>query len=353
MRIAIIGAGNGGQSMAGHLTLEGHDVTLYDIDTVKINAIKNQGGIYLTNFLEGFAEVKVSTDIKDTIRDANIIMITTTAPAHRAVAEEISSIIEDGQVILIMPGYWGSMEFRDCFNKNGVKKDVILGEAEILKYTCRTIEAGKVDLRSIKKEIQIAALPSSDNDRLLSAIEKIFPGTKPAQNVLVTTLNNINPIFHPPITIFNAGRIEADGDFFFYPDGVTPRIAEYIQNLDNERLKIGEALGIKLSTAQELLKRFYGVDEDNIYDGIQSNQGYKTGKAPKTLEYRYIYEDYPYGLVPLSNLGKALGVETIYIDRLIDVTSCLMGKDLRSMGLDLKKLGLEDMRADEIKKYFT
>lgn len=353
MKIAIIGAGNGGQSMAGHLSLEGHKVTLYDIDTAKINKIKNQRGIYLTNFLEGFAEVEVGLDVENTVRNANVIMVTTTASAHKTVAEELATVIEDGQVILIMPGYWGSMEFRNCFSERGVDKDIVIGEAEILKYTCRAIEAGKVDIRSIKKEIEIAALPASDNERLLSIICRVFPGTKLAQNVLVTTLNNVNPIFHPPIAIFNAGRIEADGDFYFYPDGVTPRIAEYIQNLDNERLKIGEALGVRLSTSQELLKRFYDVEKEKIYDGIQGNKGYKTGKAPTTLEYRYIYEDYPYGLVPLSNLGNAIGVKTVYIDRLIDVTSCLMGKDLRSMGLDLKNLGLGNMKVNEIKRYFS
>lgn len=39
MKIAIIGAGNGGQTMAGHLSLEGHETWLYDIDRKKIKII--------------------------------------------------------------------------------------------------------------------------------------------------------------------------------------------------------------------------------------------------------------------------------------------------------------------------
>ena len=36
MNIAVIGAGNGGQTMAGHLAIMGYEVSLYDIDVPKI-----------------------------------------------------------------------------------------------------------------------------------------------------------------------------------------------------------------------------------------------------------------------------------------------------------------------------
>ena len=42
---AVIGGGNGGQSMAGHLALMGYRVRLYDIFAETIEAIDRQGGI--------------------------------------------------------------------------------------------------------------------------------------------------------------------------------------------------------------------------------------------------------------------------------------------------------------------
>lgn len=352
VKIAIIGAGNGGQTAAAHLSLEGHETRLYDIDKGKIERIQELGGVQLTNYLEGFGRVSAYINIQDAVKGADVILITTTSPAHKHVAESLVHTIEDGQSILMMPGYWGSVEVKNIFDKHGINKDVIIGEAEILVYTCRSAEPGKVNLRSIKKEVEIAAFPACKTPQLVERIKPIYPGVKPAKSVLETSLNNVNPIFHPAITLFNAGRIEAAGEFFFYPDGVTPRIANFIQKLDNERMKIGEALGLKLASSQDLLGRFYGVDKETIYDGIQSNPAYKTGKAPTTLEYRYIYEDFPYGLIPLSELGKAVGVETTHIDKLIEIVCLFMDKDLYSGALTLESLGLAGMNAEQIKEYF-
>ena len=46
MRIAVLGAGNGGQAIAGFLGLSGYDVSLYDIDNSKIQKFKKDWFIY-------------------------------------------------------------------------------------------------------------------------------------------------------------------------------------------------------------------------------------------------------------------------------------------------------------------
>ena len=44
---AIIGGGNGGQAFAAYLSMEGLDITLYDIFPQTVDAISKQGGIHL------------------------------------------------------------------------------------------------------------------------------------------------------------------------------------------------------------------------------------------------------------------------------------------------------------------
>ena len=44
MKIAIIGAGNGGQAIAGYLATKGCDISLYDRNEQKINDLKKKGG---------------------------------------------------------------------------------------------------------------------------------------------------------------------------------------------------------------------------------------------------------------------------------------------------------------------
>jgi opine dehydrogenase len=73
-------------------------------------------------------------------------------------------------------------------------------------------------------------------------------------------------------------------------------------------------------------------------------------KAFPNFRSRYIYEDIPMHLVPISQLGKLVGVETFAIDTLINMGSLLLGEDLGQNSRDLKSLGLEGKSVDEIKQ---
>jgi len=73
---------------------------------------------------------------------------------------------------------------------------------------------------------------------------------------------------------------------------------------------------------------------------LRSNPNYRSVKAPTTLDHRYLWEDVPMGLVPMSDVAGAVGVETPAIDRLIDEASGILGRDLRRAGRTLDKLGL-------------
>ena len=42
MKIAVIGAGNGGQAIAGYLATQGYEVALYDIVEEKINELRKK-----------------------------------------------------------------------------------------------------------------------------------------------------------------------------------------------------------------------------------------------------------------------------------------------------------------------
>lgn len=324
MKFAIIGAGNGGQSMAAHMTLLGHEVGLYDIQDSLIEAINRAGGIHVEGVLEGFALLRATSNLAETVKDADAIMITTTATAHKPVAQSIAPYLLDGQVILIFPGYWGAMEFVSTFKDLGMTKDVVVAETESLIYTCRAIAPGHVNIRKIKEGVEFAALPSHNSGRVMQTLGGVYPQLMPASSVIRTTLNNVNPVFHVPILLLNTGgRVESLGDFYFYPEGASKSVVHVIEQLDQERINLGKALGIELDSSLDLLRRFYQIEADTLYEGFQNNPSYKIGKAPTTLNYRYIYEDIPYGLIPMSALGKALEVETPCINLLIDL-ACMI-----------------------------
>jgi len=58
------------------------------------------------------------------------------------------------------------------------------------------------------------------------------------------------------------------------------------------------------------------------------------------LDYRFLNEDIPYGLVPLCELGRLAGVATPTMDHVIQLACVATGKDYRAQGLTLDRLGL-------------
>ena len=199
MRIAIIGAGNGGQAIAGYLGKIGYDVSLYDIDAEKIACLKTIGGIHLEGRLHGFGKVNcITTDIAEAIKGAEVVMVTTVANSHQTVAESVAPYVEENQVFIMSPGRTcGALVFKQSLLNNGCNKRVYIAEAQTLVYACRIVENGIVNVIGVKDEVLMAALPASDTNYVLSKINMAYPCYKPTRNVLATSLENIGAIFHP------------------------------------------------------------------------------------------------------------------------------------------------------------
>jgi opine dehydrogenase len=74
-------------------------------------------------------------------------------------------------------------------------------------------------------------------------------------------------------------------------------------------------------------------------------------RGPRSLDHRYLHEDVGWGLVPWSELGRALGVPTPVMDALITLGSALNDRDYRAEGLTLERLGLAGKRPEELAGY--
>lgn len=353
MKFAVIGAGNGGQAFAGYLATCGHVVSLCDINEERIHYIKQQGGIKLTGKLRGFGKLScITTSIQEAIQDANIIMITTTANAHKMVANDIADYIEDGQIILLNPGRTcGALTFKQILSEKKVVKRYYLGEAQTLVYACRIIEEGLVDVIGIKDEVYLSALPAADTSYILEQLYPIFPCFKPVANVLHTSLENIGAMFHPCICLLNAATIERHEEFWFYRD-MTERVADFIVQCDKERLAIGTAYGINLISATDWIKVAYRYTHgETLCERMRNNPAYYNIKAPGSIFARQLTEDIPTGLIPLIELGKAAGVETPLMSSVVNICQTLLNIDFITTGRTLLNMGLLGKDKKQIIEY--
>jgi len=350
----IVGGGNGGQSLAGHLGLMGYEVRLYDIMEETVDIINEQGGVFLTEgMVEGFGKVAFATcDIAKAVKGADIVAVVAPALAHATIARNLSGVLEDGQTVFIHPGATGgALEFAKIFRDNGCGADVTISEAMSLIYACRSPKRGTASIKGIKENLMVAAFPADRTDEIVEKLKCAFPQMYAGKNILQTSLENLNSVMHPGPTILNTANIESERSWKYYYDGITPSIGTFVEELDKERQAVGEALGLELKSIVEWYDVLYGAKGENLTEICRNNPAYSEIKGQKQIDTRYILEDIPMGLVPMKELGDLLGVNTDRMAMIIKLGGYMLDRQFENSGRTLKKLGLEGMSREEILSY--
>ncbi|MDO9301207.1 MAG: NAD/NADP octopine/nopaline dehydrogenase family protein [Anaerolineales bacterium] len=356
-KFAVIGAGHGGKAMAAHLALMGFKVSLYNRTASHIEVIKKRGGIELDGgegAPHGFGKLeRVTSNISDAIKNVAVIMVVLPSSAHAEIAAIMAPHLKDKQIVVLHPGRTcGALEFSKVIRDNGCKADVTIAEAETFIYAARSDGPAAARIFRIKEAIPLAALPATRTQIVLDAIHEAYPQFIDGVDVLNTSLNNMGAIFHPALTLLNAGWIESThGDYQFYIDGVTPSVARMLEVLDRERVTVASALGIRARTALEWLKLAYDTTGEDLHEAIHNQPGYYGIKAPPTLNHRYLFEDIPMSLVPIASIGKRYGVAVGAMESIIKIGSIIHRTDYWRRGRTVEKLGLDQWSVSELTRF--
>jgi opine dehydrogenase len=353
LKWAVIGGGNGGQSLSGHLALMGFSVRLYDIVPETVLAIQKKGGIELQGAVNGFGKLEFATTRMDeAVAGAEIVAVVAPATAHRVIAAECAPFLQDGQVVFLHPGATGgALEFRKVLADNRCRAEVAIAESNSLIYACRSPQPARADILAIKKELLVAALPATSNPRVLGLLNQAFPQIRPARNVFETSLGNPNAIMHPAPTLLNASLIESKRDWLYYWDGITPSIGDFVETLDRERLSLALAFNLHLPSIREWYCRTYGAVGGNLTEVVRNTQAYAGVKGQKSLRTRYLLEDVPTGLVPMVCLGRSAGVDVMRMESVIRMAGFLLGEDFFAGGRTIDTLGLTGMTTADILRF--
>ncbi len=353
---AVIGAGHGGKAMAAHLALLGCQVTLYNRTPERVAAIKARGGIDLESAdgPRGFGRIGcVTSDMAEALAAADLVMVVVPSSAHADIAKAAAPHLRDGQILVLHPGRTlGAIEFDKVLRDHGCRADVTVAEAETFIYASRSDGPAQARIFRIKEAVPVAALPATRTPRVLDALLPAYPQYIDGVSVLHTGLNNMGAIFHPALTILNAGRIESThGDFQFYIDGVTQSVARVLEALDRERVTVAASLGLRGRTGLEWLKLAYDADGADLNEAIHNQPGYFGINAPSTLNHRYIFEDVPMSLVPIAALGQHFGVSVRGMDAIIRLACVIHRTDYWRRGRTLDKLGIDKLSVSELTQF--
>jgi opine dehydrogenase len=356
-KIAVLGAGNGGCAAAADLTLRGFQVRLFSRSETTVAKLARRGEIELVEAGEKkfAAPYFMSPHLPPVVQGVDLIVVATPAVGHEYLANNLAKYLVDGQRILLNPGHTGgSLHFANLLRALGCKADVQLCETVTLTYICRMPEPGRVEIYRRTTNLRCAAFPGKHTANLVQEMQEIFSNLIPAANVIETGFSNINAIMHPAGMLGNAGWIEkSGGDFLWYYEGITPVIGKWIDALDGERLAIVNALGLEPLRFVDIFHRAglttsAGRDSGSAYQAIHDSEPNMTIKSPPSLDHRYIKEDVGFGLVPMAEIGKLVGVKTPVMDALITLASRALGVDFRMDGLTLEKMGLAGASAESL-----
>lgn len=349
----VVGAGHGGLAMAGHLGIMGFPVSLYNRSDANLHAVRWHGGVKVTGEVQGFGAVQLATsNMAEAVAGADVIMVVVPSTAHRFVAEQMASCLRAGQIVVLNPGRTGgALEFRQVLNNKGCQEPVLVAETSTFLYASRALSRSDARIFRIKNTVRLATLPAYWIPEVLPIINQAFPQFAAGDDVLSTGMENIGAIFHPALTLLNAGWIETTkGDFDYYIGGISPSVARMLERLDAERAAVAKSMGVHTVSAREWLYLTYDSPGRDLYEAIQNTASYRGIRAPQTILHRYVTEDVPMSLVPLASIGKMLGVNVPTIEMVIDLANAMHGTDYRKEGRTVASMGIQGMSVKEIRQ---
>ena len=312
MKIAMLGAGNAGCAVSADLTMHGHEVTLIKTshamhdDNFKY-LVENNGKMTLNEFGEiKTANIhKMSRDVAD-IKDAEVVIIYIQTNFHEQLIERIAPYLQDGQILLINPGY--------------------LSTAYVLKHC-----------------------PDKDLEEAIAKLDQLGERFVYLDSVVEAALHNPNLVVHTVGSVMSIPRIEkSKGEFCMYHEAYTrdnPSTWRILEALDAEKMDVLEKLGFERLSYVEACKYRNSLDEKIDAKEVFLNYAEMDtrAKGPTVVDSRYISEDVPQGLVMLEALGKALNVATPIASGLIAIASAALGRDLRAEGRTPEGLGMDNI----------
>ncbi len=359
LSVAVLGGGNCAHSLSCYLAQLGCSVHMWARNLSHLcPCVVKEHHIQAYGKLEGdFCLYSVSSDLAESVRACRVIFVATVTTAYHDLAMRLAPYVKPGQIIVVFSSKLaGSVEFEQTL---GEYNPSLKGKIEVVEtdalFASRLQADGKVWVRGIKKWNLVCTPQRRNLERVLPLMQALFPGLKPADNVIQRGLTDFGALAHPLTMIANMNRVDRAENFLFYCEGFTEHTVKLMRALEEEFQAVAKAYNTKLLPAEEWLDNYYGCDlqEHSLLKAMRTVPNYKTSVAPNKLNHRYLREDVCSTLVPMHYLAKLAGVDTPIADAIINIAQVLIGENFFKNGRTLEKLGWSKMAYPELQKWIS
>lgn len=338
MNILIIGAGNIGTAMAAMISQnKEHRVTML--------TSKPELWLPTLRFSSGTAgawkesgRIQATGDWEEAFADAEMIFVTVPSFLKRKYVEKMHPYIKKGSILIFVPGC-GGIEF---FCNTLISQGVIVGGADRVPCVSRIQEYGKSVRLDWKQGIRYGCLQAGYTDQICGMLSEILSmKCSPVKNYLAVTLTPSNQVLHTSRLYALFGKIEKDqyfpGNILFYGEW-DDTSSDYLLKCDEELQKICRALDqMDLSEVISLKIHYESDTIEKMTKKISSIVSLKNIESPMIQsengsyqvdwDSRYFTEDFPFGLCILKGIGEICGVDTPFMDEMLQWYSTVAGKE--------------------------
>lgn len=364
-KITVIGTGNGGLATAFNLAGNGNKVCIYDTENFnqQIEEISLSGGIKGGNsnvYYPDFEKIELATtDVKSAMAFADIVFIVCPSYAQETLFEKIIPYMRTGMTIIMMPGNYGGLILKRMMEeKNMENLELAFVDAITLPWTCRIIKPGVINIMGKKRVLPLSIdAPEEKKESIKNQLEDILSiDIEMLDNSFISGLENINFCGHTVMTILNMGLLEnLKDEFLYYRDCCSEKIAKVYDRLDNERITVGNALGIEIPTELQMKNHLYGTCYKTVLELNYNQESYKDIKnMNESSKKGFLADTVPYLLVPCYEIGKIMNVETPLLEALITIASVYNDTDYFKTGRRLEQMfRKEDITKENLIKIFN
>jgi opine dehydrogenase len=217
--------------------------------------------------------------------------------------------------------------------------------------TGRQPEPGVVDVSTVRKQIDVATVPAALAAQGLAICQELFGDRfKERESLLAIALSNLNPQNHMALALCNLTRMERGEEWaqmLYY----TPAVGRLVEALDQERLAIAAACGVRVRDVFEHLHLSYHVPVGTVFEMTRSiHEAGMGGLGPRSLDTRYVLEDCPFGLVMTARLGRKVGQPALLHESGVRLLSALYGTDFARQNDLLDSIEFDRVTPDELKE---
>ena len=154
--------------------------------------------------------------------------------------------------------------------------------------------------------------------------------------------------------LLNAACVDNGDDRLFYRECCTKSLDNLLDALNQERQALNVIENMYVPSLIEITMGWYGhqgATGDTMSQIQQSLPHFAYSKMPTSMDYRYVTEDVPYGLIPSAAFLEQMGFSHTAHTALADVLCAVCNRDFYKEAYSMEELGIAGMDRDRIMEY--